>query len=61
MLMSTLPQDPFMLLSVVNTRLRDEYPDLDAFCAAEGVDRASLESALGAAGFEYVPAINQFR
>lgn len=57
----TLPADPFMLLSLVNTKLRDEYPSLDELCAAEDLDRDLLESRLKAAGFDYMPTINQFR
>ena len=56
-----LPQDPFMLLSVVNTHLRDIYPSLDEMCAAEGLDRDELCRKLAEAGFEYMPEINQFR
>ena len=56
-----LPKDPFLLLSVVNTKLRDEYEDLDAMCAALGVERAALEETLAAAGFSYDPARNAFR
>lgn len=50
-----------MLLSLVNTRLRDEYTSLAEFCSAEDIDRDLLESRLKAAGFEYIPSINQFR
>ncbi len=56
-----LPKDPFMLLSVVNAKLRDCYADLDALCEDMGIDRAALERELAAAGFEYMPEINQFR
>ena len=35
-----LPLDPAMLLSVVNTNLRDRYPSLEEFAAAEDVDWA---------------------
>ena len=35
-----LPKDPFMLLSVVNTKLRDCYADLDALCEDMGTDRS---------------------
>jgi len=56
-----LPKDPMMLLSVVNTRLRDEFSDLDALCAALGADRAGLEAALEAVGFRYDPQQNRFR
>ncbi|MBD5182467.1 MAG: DUF4250 domain-containing protein [Muribaculaceae bacterium] len=55
------PSDPFMLLSVVNTLLRDKYPSLDELCAAEGIGRPELENRLNQAGFEYLPEINQFR
>ncbi|MDO4989493.1 MAG: DUF4250 domain-containing protein [Eubacteriales bacterium] len=56
-----LPKDPFLLLSVVNTKLRDEYEDLDALCAALDLDRTALEDKLAAAGFRYDPARNAFR
>ena len=55
------PKDPFMLLSVVNTKLRDCYANLDALCEDMGIDRAALERELADAGFEYMPEINQFR
>ena len=56
-----LPKDPFMLLSVVNTRLRDEFDSLDALCAALDLDRAELEEKLASLGFAYDPARNAFR
>lgn len=56
-----LPQDPFMLLSYINTQLRDNYPDgLDSLCAALDIDRADLERKLAAAGFEYSAENNKF-
>lgn len=57
----SLPQDPFMLLSVVNTKLRDGYKDLDDLCASLCEDRTRLESKLKEAGFTYDPAANQFK
>ena len=59
--MEQLPTDPFMLLGVVNTRLRDEYASLDELCAALDIDPQELASRLEAAGFTYMPEINQFR
>lgn len=59
--MDQLPSDPFMLLSVINTRLRDEYPSFEELCAALGVDAQELAARLEAAGFIYMPDINQFR
>ena len=55
------PNDPVILLSFVNTKLRDEYPGLDELCASLGEDRAALADKLAAIGYEYDPAVNQFR
>ena len=55
-----LPSDPVILLSVVNTRLRDQYGSLQELCAAEGVDPAQLEETLAALGYRYDAARNQF-
>ena len=55
-----LPKDPYMLLSVVNTKLRDDYTDLNDLCASLGEDRSQLESKLKEAGFIYNPTTNQF-
>lgn len=55
-----LPKDPYMLLSVVNTKLRDDYTDLDDLCASLDEDRIQLESKLKEAGFIYNPTTNQF-
>lgn len=56
----TLPKDPIMMLSVVNTKLRDEYPTLDELCRSMGVDKRELESKLLSVGFAYNPNTNQF-
>lgn len=56
-----LPQDPYMLLSVVNTKLRDEFSDLDDLCSSLDVDRGRLEEKLAKAGFTYEKSVNQFR
>lgn len=60
MIMDILPEDPMMLLGVVNMKLRDEYPSLDELCQSMGVDRALLEERLAAAGFEYSERNNRF-
>ena len=46
-----LPKDPMILLSVVNTKLRDEYDSLAALCDDLGEDEDALRAALAAAGF----------
>ena len=37
-----LPQDPMILLSYVNTKLRDEFPSLRELCLTLGVDEEDL-------------------
>ena len=49
-----------MLLSWVNMKLRDYYPNLDSLCEDLEIDRKELETALAAAGFEYNEAQNKF-
>ena len=59
-MMNQLPQDTFILLSYVNTQLRDNYPSLDELCKSLDVDRAELERRLADAGFEYSEEQNKF-
>ncbi|MBD5236188.1 MAG: DUF4250 domain-containing protein [Bacteroidales bacterium] len=56
-----LPQDPFMLLSMINMKLRDEYSSLEDLCKSEDIDINILSDKLKNAGFDYMPEINQFR
>ncbi len=55
-----LPKDPAILLSVVNTKLRDDYADLEDLCAAEDVDRAELVKNLEKLGYRYHAQRRQF-
>jgi len=56
-----IPKDPVMLMSYLNTQLRDFYPSLDELCASLELDRTWIEAALGAVDFHYDPEKNQFR
>lgn len=56
-----LPSDPYILLSVVNTKLRDFYPSIEELCKALDIDIDDLSERLGKAGFSYDRATNQFR
>ncbi|MBE7007963.1 MAG: DUF4250 domain-containing protein [Ruminococcaceae bacterium] len=55
-----LPHDPAMLLSVVNTKLRDEYESLDELCAAEDAEPEKITAALAALGYAYDAKQNRF-
>ena len=54
------PQDPIILLSYVNTKLRDEYPSLDELCAALDADREALVQKLEGINYRYSLERNQF-
>ena len=58
--MAMLPKDPAMLLSVVNTKLRDFYDSLDSLCDDLDAERASVEKALAGIGYTYDAEKNQF-
>lgn len=55
-----LPLDPAMLLSVVNTNLRDKYASLDEFAAAEDADLDYITKRLALIDYTYDPIRNQF-
>ncbi|GCA65583.1 hypothetical protein KGMB01110_00190 [Mediterraneibacter butyricigenes] len=55
-----LPKDPVMLLSVINTNLRDFYPDLDTLCQELQLDKETLIQTLEKIDYEYDAAQNQF-
>lgn len=54
-----LPDDPNMLYSMLNMKLRDFYPSLDALCEDMELDDAELKKCLQEAGFLYVPEQNR--
>ena len=56
-----LPNDPIMLMSVVNTKLRDIYPSLERLCDDLDISEKELTDKLSAAGFPYDPEQNQFK
>lgn len=59
--MNTLPKDPAILLSYINTLLRDNFPSLDELCRSMGVQKHDIAIVLSEIGCSYEPAQNQFR
>lgn len=55
-----LPKDPFILFSVINTKLRDFYSSLDSLCEDMDVSKSEIEKTLSEAGFRYDPEKNRF-
>ena len=56
-----LPKDPVTLMSVLNTKLRDQYDSLEELCADLELNRDELTVRLHEAGFDYDSERNQFR
>ena len=55
-----LPKDPVMLLSVVNTKLRDQYPSLMELAKAHMVSEEDIVVVLRKINYEYDEEKNQF-
>ena len=55
-----LPADDNILLSLVNTKLRDKYASLADFCDGEEVEEEELCARLAASGYRYDPSRNAF-
>jgi len=55
-----LPKDPVILLSVVNTKLRDFYSSLDALCDDLQVEKSEIEAAIAKIDYHYNQERNQF-
>lgn len=55
-----LPKDPVMLLSVVNTYLRDHYNSLEELCKSLSISQEELTASLETIDYHYSPKNNQF-
>ena len=55
-----IPNDPVMLLSFVNLKLRDYYSTLEAMCDDLDVDQAQIEEKLAAIDYHYDAGQNKF-
>lgn len=55
-----LPNDPIMLLSAVNMKLRDQYKSLDALCEDMDVSKEEIMRKLSEVGYAYSIERNQF-
>ena len=58
--MAAIPKDPVMLMSFLNTQLRDNYDSLDELCAVYDLDKAELSRKLDAIDYHYDSTRNQF-
>jgi len=56
-----LPKDPIMLLSVVNTKLRDHHSSLEDFCKSHNVQSNDIIDSLAKVDYFYDEDSNQFK
>lgn len=59
--MSYLPKDPVMLLSFVNTKLRDDFNSLDEFCSMYNCPKEDITENLKTIDYTYDVTLNQFK
>ncbi len=59
-MLAGLPGDPVILLGVINTKLRDFYPSLEALCDDMQIDEVELTGKLEAIDYTYDAKRNQF-
>lgn len=57
----SIPKDPFILLSFINTKLRDTGKDFNSVCDDLDADSAETMQKLNSVGFEYDEQTNQFK
>ena len=55
-----IPQDPIILLSYINTQLRDNYDSLDELCSSLSLDQQELVGKLAGVGYCYERELNKF-
>ena len=56
-----IPSEPDMLLSLINTKLRDEYSSLDDLCDSLDIEKGRILEILEPAGYKYDESQNQFK
>lgn len=55
-----IPKDPIMLVSYLNTQLRDFYPSLDELCKSLNLNQQEICSQLESIDYTYDAETNRF-
>ncbi len=55
-----IPHDPIILVSYVNTKLRDHFATLEEFCRTYEINETELRSTLSTVDYQYDETTNQF-
>lgn len=56
----SLPKDTFILLSYINTQLRDNYSSLEELCKSLSVDIDDINTTLNSIDYNYNAELNRF-
>jgi len=56
-----IPNDPVILLSYINTKLRDEYPDVEELYKSLQISKEDTERKLSSIGYTYSKETNQYK
>ena len=56
----SLPKDPIMLVSYINTQLRDNYSSFDDLCVSLDVDKNEIIEKLNSIEYKYNEELNKF-
>ena len=56
-----LPSNPFVLLSYINTKLRDNYSSLDELVNDLDINKEDIIDLLKSINYEYNSDLNQFK
>lgn len=55
-----IPKDPMMLLSYLNTQLRDHYKSLEELCEMLNLDADEITAKMKSIDYEYDQQLNKF-
>lgn len=58
--MANIPNDPMMLLSYINTKLRDDYSNLQLLCDDLELNIEDITSKLSSIDYSYNQELNRF-
>ena len=56
-----IPKDPFLLLSYINTKLRDNYKNLEDLCEDLDISKEEVTKKLESINYLYDEKLNQFK
>ena len=54
-------KDPNILLSIINTKLRDEYSNIDDLCESLDYCKEEIDEILNSNGYYYSKELNQYK